>query len=130
MTAIASCISVFVFVTCVYFCSFSFSFRLFFDFSCLLYFFILVFCLYFFFFFFQAEDGIRDHCVTGVQTCALPISSCAGYTKPMTTMCRRIASYRLDTEAILRWHAHESMASGAGCARIVASMSPDRKSVV
>src|SRR5947207_11295838 len=29
--------------------------------------------LYVFFFFFQAEDGIRDHCVTGVQTCALPI---------------------------------------------------------
>src|SRR5260221_7386951 len=28
-----------------------------------------------FFFFFQAEDGIRDHCVTGVQTCALPIYS-------------------------------------------------------
>src|SRR5260221_1993083 len=28
----------------------------------------------FFRFFFQAEDGIRDHCVTGVQTCALPIS--------------------------------------------------------
>src|SRR5260221_3350840 len=27
-------------------------------------------------FFFQAEDGIRDHCVTGVQTCALPISQC------------------------------------------------------
>src|SRR5438034_5593604 len=27
-------------------------------------------------FFFQAEDGIRVHCVTGVQTCALPISSC------------------------------------------------------
>src|SRR5437588_8714789 len=25
-------------------------------------------------FFFQAEDCIRDHCVTGVQTCALPIS--------------------------------------------------------
>src|SRR5438034_10864032 len=30
--------------------------------------------VYLFFFFFQAEDGIRDHCVTGVQTCALPIS--------------------------------------------------------
>src|SRR5260370_28963548 len=27
-----------------------------------------------FFFFFQAEDGIRDSSVTGVQTCALPIS--------------------------------------------------------
>src|SRR5687767_15664343 len=34
------------------------------------------FILYFvflFFFFFQAEDGIRDKLVTGVQTCALPI---------------------------------------------------------
>src|SRR5690606_40470773 len=28
---------------------------------------------YVFFFFFQAEDGIRDFHVTGVQTCALPI---------------------------------------------------------
>src|SRR2546426_7422298 len=28
------------------------------------------------FFFFQAEDGIRDYKVTGVQTCALPISKC------------------------------------------------------
>src|SRR6266540_5767585 len=33
-------------------------------------------CLVFlFFFFFQAEDGIRDRDVTGVQTCALPIST-------------------------------------------------------
>src|SRR2546430_3650352 len=31
-------------------------------------------CVFFFFFFFQAEDGIRDLTVTGVQTCALPIS--------------------------------------------------------
>src|SRR6202163_5115909 len=29
-------------------------------------------------FFFQAEDGIRDRLVTGVQTCALPISFEAG----------------------------------------------------
>src|SRR5437762_4070399 len=29
---------------------------------------------HYFFFFFQAEDGIRDTSVTGVQTCALPIS--------------------------------------------------------
>src|SRR5260221_8975708 len=34
-----------------------------------------------FFFFFQAEDGIRDHCVTGVQTCALPI--CRYWTVPL-----------------------------------------------
>src|SRR5258706_8599772 len=33
-----------------------------------------VFMVVFFFFFFQAEDGIRDWSVTGVQTCALPIS--------------------------------------------------------
>src|SRR5690349_21862263 len=38
-------------------------------------FFFLVFSsFFFFFFFFQAEDGIRDLYVTGVQTCALPIS--------------------------------------------------------
>src|SRR5256885_6915500 len=30
-----------------------------------------------YFFFFQAEDGIRDYKVTGVQTCALPISNYA-----------------------------------------------------
>src|SRR5690348_17373949 len=40
--------------------------------------FCVVFCftfyfLFVFFFFFQAEDGIRDGRVTGVQTCALPI---------------------------------------------------------
>src|SRR5256885_4809705 len=33
-------------------------------------------CIYFFFF--QAEDGIRDYKVTGVQTCALPISGASG----------------------------------------------------
>src|SRR2546425_5070704 len=43
----------------------------------LLFFFTIIFC-FFFFFFFQAEDGIRDKLVTGVQTCALPI--CSTYT--------------------------------------------------
>src|SRR5437868_10000058 len=32
--------------------------------------------IFYFFFFFQAEDGIRDRNVTGVQTCALPIYGC------------------------------------------------------
>src|SRR5256885_4714929 len=36
-------------------------------------FFITAMVLYLLFFFFQAEDGIRDYKVTGVQTCALPI---------------------------------------------------------
>src|SRR5256885_17208214 len=37
-------------------------------------------------FFFQAEDGIRDYKVTGVQTCALPIS---GRTKRTREFSRR-----------------------------------------
>src|SRR5216684_8427053 len=39
------------------------------------------------FFFFQAEDGIRDVAVTGVQTCALPISA-----RPRTLPSRVSAS--------------------------------------
>src|SRR5690606_39795244 len=38
-----------------------------------------------YFFFFQAEDGIRDFHVTGVQTCALPIS-------PENGVCRLASS--------------------------------------
>src|SRR3712207_6877102 len=37
--------------------------------------FLKVVFIIFFIFFFQAEDGIRDIGVTGVQTCALPISA-------------------------------------------------------
>src|SRR5256885_3780744 len=50
------------------------------------------------FFFFQAEDGIRDYKVTGVQTCALPISHArlslrggrrvARVVAPATSACR------------------------------------------
>src|SRR5215203_3374641 len=40
-------------------------------------------CRFSFFFFFQAEDGIRDIGVTGVQTCALPISS----RTPVSSIC-------------------------------------------
>src|SRR5204863_2218407 len=46
--------------------------------------------LVFFFFFFQAEDGIRDLYVTGVQTCALPI-------------CRRHQS--VNTDLVARYQA-------------------------
>src|SRR5438132_8625407 len=42
---------------------------------------------FFFFFFFQAEDGIRDHCVTGVQTCALPISFRVAATRSTSSRC-------------------------------------------
>src|SRR5256885_7014990 len=37
-------------------------------------------------FFFQAEDGIRDYKVTGVQTCALPICILEGILKPLAAI--------------------------------------------
>src|SRR5207248_4091203 len=45
-----------------------------------------------FFFFFQAEDGIRDRTVTGVQTCALPI-----YQGRRISFFRRIRLSKLNT---------------------------------
>src|SRR2546430_6027628 len=42
------------------------------------------------FFFFQAEDGIRDLTVTGVQTCALPISG--SYRAELACELRAIAA--------------------------------------
>ena len=45
-------------------------------------------CLCVCFFFFQAEDGIRDIGVTGVQTCALPIS--------LWRCHHRLASFKFD----------------------------------
>src|SRR5436189_3365433 len=42
----------------------------------------------FFFFFFQAEDGIRDTSVTGVQTCALPIYGLRALLRPARGQAR------------------------------------------
>src|SRR5690606_39495794 len=48
------------------------------------------------FFFSQAEDGIRSFHVTGVQTCALPISSrCVGSGRPLTSTT--LSSIRVKT---------------------------------
>src|SRR5690348_17610383 len=46
-------------------------------FLCLFFFYFFFLVCSLFFFFFQAEDGIRDGRVTGVQTCALPICAAA-----------------------------------------------------
>src|SRR5256885_7951307 len=55
-----------------------------------------------YFFFFQAEDGIRDYKVTGVQTCALPILT--GWQDPnvpaRTTMEMYYALRRLGKKAV------------------------------
>src|SRR5699024_10238498 len=52
------------------------------------------------FFFFQAEDGIRDRNVTGVQTCALPICPGAEY-DPLyqTALCRQKADWLIGINA-------------------------------
>src|SRR5699024_11648860 len=64
------------------------------------------------YFFFQAEDGIRDRNVTGVQTCALPISCirCCyanADTKPVTSpgLCQVSANFKSDC---LRHRNHRS----------------------
>src|SRR3989441_7538043 len=68
------------------------------------------------FFFFQAEDGIRDKLVTGVQTCALPISigctlpKIAAKATPSATSrngvaheCSRSEERRVGKECRSRW---------------------------
>src|SRR6266536_4204399 len=70
-----------------------------------------------FFFFFQAEDGIRDPLVTGVQTCALPILSGDG-----VTVTVRVIEYDVTVEgqqvpemfclvpALLDWREYPALA--------------------
>src|SRR2546430_9171239 len=50
-------------------------------------------CEFYLIFFFQAEDGIRDLTVTGVQTCALPISNHAASCTPANeaSQCRAVS---------------------------------------
>src|SRR2546429_2323619 len=45
-------------------------------------------------FFFQAEDGIRDVAVTGVQTCALPIYGEMGFSFPRLYLAGGVTSLR------------------------------------
>src|SRR2546422_5594338 len=67
-------------------------------------------CLFCYFFFFQAEDGIRDVAVTGVQTCALPIlpRSARGFSRCRGPCCAN----RVET-----WAWHCSSGSWAACSR-------------
>src|SRR5207244_10473196 len=51
----------------------------------------LMYVFFVVFFFFQAEDGIRDDLVTGVQTCALPISF---WKTPTWTSCTSERAFR------------------------------------
>src|SRR5260221_14442475 len=51
-------------------------------------------------FFFQAEDGIRDHCVTGVQTCALPIAGSEGAAQRLTDLNAPLAQAETQVGAV------------------------------
>src|SRR6266550_8808691 len=54
-----------------------------------------------YFFFFQAEDGIRDVAVTGVQTCALPIFVISGLlTSPQAVAIKNAGKMVGDREVI------------------------------
>src|SRR2546430_13163798 len=82
------------------------------------------------FFFFQAEDGIRDLTVTGVQTCALPIYR----QNPAVAACsfRPLERALVRLVLVLRQPAHEQRREAAvrQMRRRVLDDSLDRKSVV
>src|SRR5205809_2571251 len=54
-----------------------------------------------FFFFFQAEDGIRDVAVTGVQTCALPISFFLRLTSTILELESRLMAMKFTTARMM-----------------------------
>src|SRR5208283_5579129 len=65
----------------------------------------LFFFFFFVFFFFQAEDGIRDRDVTGVQTCALPICRSTAHWRSGCSPCRVSAMFagRSLSSAVPKW---------------------------
>src|SRR2546422_6934496 len=83
-----------------------------------------------FFFFFQAEDGIRDVAVTGVQTCALPISRSRRqatpwarpakfvFTIPIPVFTMPIRAFTFRRSRCSRWadpRVHDGPKSALGC---------------
>src|SRR3989441_11909444 len=68
-----------------------------------------------FFFFFQAEDGIRDKLVTGVQTCALPISE----SQVLATLYRTITPERLWRGKFTKPVGRPASGTGFGARRII-----------
>src|SRR5687768_18055599 len=91
-----------------------------------------VFLLLHSFFFFQAEDGIRDVAVTGVQTCALPISRAHTTLQRAQARMRRARTRRASEEATPTTHATMRWPARPTPARTSPSpaAAPDRKSVV
>src|SRR2546425_11367096 len=85
------------------------------------------------FFFFQAEDGIRDKLVTGVQTCALPISSANRFSTPakrwsISTSCLLTSSLTqlLVAQPVVRSTAAGRRIAHVQCCRIATSSASGR----
>src|SRR5256884_4863683 len=85
-----------------------------------------------FFFFFQAEDGIRDVAVTGVQTCALPICEALRKleTEGLVDASRSGLVVRQSSEEVLIEIFYLREALEGMAARLAAENATDRKSVV
>src|SRR2546430_6724627 len=84
-----------------------------------------------FFFFFQAEDGIRDLTVTGVQTCALPISDDDSI--PFTESLRLAEAAGPRARVVVLETFHHTGPGGVSTAlyrRVADGAALDRKSVV
>src|SRR5256885_2404493 len=83
-------------------------------------------------FFFQAEDGIRDYKVTGVQTCALPISGVAWFAAMLSVGSTAIGSEAADKplQITVQIGYHNTVKLGQWMPVVVDLTNADRKSVV
>src|SRR2546430_7601386 len=82
----------------------------------------------FFFFFFQAEDGIRDLTVTGVQTCALPILPLAAWAAGTSAGWVESASFLKLRELSVAFTAPATWASRLGAASMTFTLEIGRAS--
>src|SRR2546430_9520819 len=84
------------------------------------------------FFFFQAEDGIRDLTVTGVQTCALPISppTRGSAPPPGRRVAPRLGRWRARGGLRPRSPTPPALRAASACPCYRWESWPDRKSVV
>ena len=97
----------------------------------------LMFFVLVLFFFFQAEDGIRDWSVTGVQTCALPIcTKCRGAAATRNGQCKKRGRCRNEKWSVKKAGALPQREPGSIKSwalpqrEFVSIKSADRKSVV
>src|SRR2546430_11912406 len=84
-------------------------------------------------FFFQAEDGIRDLTVTGVQTCALPISlpsPIRGLTRSGVSSLKATGPKGFAGDSVTAERSPAQYRTDAGSTFCVAAPREDRKSVV